>query len=95
MEQELLNLGALALVFVLFIKEVFAYLKTRKSNNGHDDLGWLKKVFDELQLMNENHLHSIEKAIVDGNREIVKTISDGNRETASVLGRIEGGLRNK
>ena len=91
MPENLYNLGALTVVFLVAVREFFAFLKVKKNGTGGENHD--KKVFDELKLMNENHLHSIEKAIVDGNREIVKAVTDGNREIASALGRIEGGLR--
>ena len=37
----------------------------------------------------------IEKAIVDGNREIVKAIGDGNLKIVDSLGEIKGSLRNR
>lgn len=88
MEQNLLQLGGIAALFALMIRELFAYLKTKKNGTGYVDAAILK----ELQTMNGNHLHSLENAINDGNYKVVEAINNGNMKMVELLGRIEGKL---
>ena len=100
MQNEILQLGAVATIFLFFIREVFIYLKSRKDigsgqkgndiNQAGNDTSVL--ILEQLQLMNNNHLHSLEKTINDGNKEIVKEISDGNLKIIESLGEIKGKL---
>lgn len=87
--ESLTNIGAVALVFLLFIREFFAYL--RSNGEGKLNSGILK----ELQLMNNNHLHTIQDVIERGNRELTKTIHDDNLEIIRALGEIRGVLSRK
>ena len=91
MNNEYLQLGTVAILFLISIKEFFFYLRSKKNGNGELTTAD-KKVFDELKNMNDNHLHSIENAIIGGNREIVKAISDGNIRIVELLGEIRGNL---
>ena len=94
MEGNYAELGAFAIIFGFAIKEFFSYLKSRK--NGSDNhIQHGKQIFDELQLMNNNHLHSIEEAIKDGNRDTVKAITDGNLKVVEMLGEIKGNLNSR
>lgn len=95
MDNSVLQLGAVAILFLIFIKDFFNWLKGRKNGNNHTPYGETHfiKMYEELKLMNENHLHSIENAINDGNREIVKAINDGNLRIIESLGEIKGNLR--
>ena len=79
----------LAIIFIFFIREVFAYLKVKK--NGGTGLNG--KILGELQAMNKNHLHALEKAVTDGNRDLTKAINDGNMKIVEALGEIKGKLR--
>ena len=87
MPNEILQLGAVAIIFLFAIREFFAWLKSRNNKNG-----WDKKMFAELKLLNENHLNSIEKAIYEGNERMVDAINSGNQKIIETLGRIEGKL---
>ena len=84
-----LQLGAVAVIFLFAVKEFFAYLKTKKEGNGN---GLTSAILGELQKMNDNHLHSLEKAINDGNGKIVEAINNGNLRQIELLGEIKGTL---
>lgn len=89
MTEDFIQLGAVAVLFLIAIREFFAYLKTRKSDNG---VALNEAIFGELQRMNNNHLRTLQEAIEEGNREIVKAINDGTIKQIELLGRIEGKL---
>lgn len=42
--------------------------------------------------MNQNHLHSIQKSIEEGNRNLVQTIHEDNKTMIQLLGEIKGTL---
>ena len=77
--------GAIALV-ALIIRELFTFLKARN----HYDSGMNKQIFQELQTMNNNHLHSIQDAIEQGNRDMVRTMNEGQSRQIQLLGEIKG-----
>ncbi len=85
---DIYQIGAVAIVFGLSIKEFFQYLKAKKNGNGSLN----SDILAELKTMSTNHLHSMETAINDGNEKIVKAINDGNLKTIELLSRIEGKL---
>ena len=64
---EILNLGALAVIFLFFLKEFFAYLKAKKNGNGNYkiELASINKKLD-------NHLHDVNKTIARIDRDIMK-----------------------
>lgn len=82
-------LGLLAII-TLVVRELFAYLKI-KGQAGEDN-DQLKNIFQELHLMNTNHLHSVEEAIRCGSAETIKTLNDNSRQSIELLARIEGKL---
>ena len=84
MEKELLQLGAIAVIFLFFVKEFFAWLKSRKN-------GYPKKTYDEIALIGNNHLHSIEEKI----DEQTRTTNDWHRKQYEVLCEIKGLLQKK
>lgn len=88
MIKEYIELGAVAVIFILAIKDFFKYLTNKDVRPTHD-----KKVLEELRAMNSNHLHTIENAIREGNRDIVKSINSGNMKLAQLLGEIKGSIR--
>jgi len=89
MNTELPQLGALAIIVLFAIKEGFAFLKSRKNpNSSSTDTA----ILNELRAMNNNHLHSVEKAINDGNARIVEAITNGNIKMIELLGEIKGNL---
>ena len=54
--QEILNLGAVSILFFLFLKEFFAYLKVRKNGNGT-----YRKDMAAVNLKLANHLTDFNK----------------------------------
>lgn len=71
MTSEILDLGALAVIFIFFLKEFFAYLKTRKNGNGGYKL--------ELEQINNklgNHLTEVNGKIGDIEREMAQQSID-------------------
>ena len=93
MEESLLQLGGVVALFALMIRELFAYLKSRKESSGNGaSSGMSTAILAELQKMNDNHLHSLEKAINDGNSRLVEAINNGNLKQIELLGDIKGKL---
>lgn len=82
-----LQLGAVAILFLVSIREFFAYLRVRKAPNGTD-----KDILKELQLLNENHLNSICKEINEGNSDIVTAIKQMNNDLGDKLDNINSGI---
>jgi len=88
MNQQILQLGALGIIFVFAIKEFFGYLKARKNGNGSSvNYG---KMIEQLKSMNDNHLSAISKDINAGNDRIVDAIKDMHTDLASRLGELKG-----
>ena len=89
--ENILQLGAVAVIFLFAVKEFFAYLKAKKSNgNGSSALN--QAILTELQTMNENHLHSLKDAIEKGNERLVDVIHADNTKMIEILGEIKGKL---
>jgi len=84
-----LQLGTLGVVFIFAIREFFAWLRVRKSN-GNGNMN--KDILKQLELMNSNHLGSIENSITKGNAEIVNAIHSDNMQMVKLLGEISGKL---
>lgn len=87
------NLGAVAVIFLFATREFFTYLKSRKNGNSHPEGGFNQQIFQELQRMNDNHLHTLTDAVNEGNKEIVRTINEGNLRIVQALGEIKGQLK--
>ena len=94
MAENLLQLGAVAVIFLFAVKEFFSYLKQRKESNGGSGGGnsVMEEMLKELRIMNENHLHALKDAINDGNNRIVEAINEGNIKQIELLGEIKGKL---
>lgn len=90
--ETLLILGPVGILFFFAIKEFFTYLKQKKSTEANPSI-MSEQIFQELQTMNNNHLHSIQDAIQDGNNRLIDTINHGNNKMIEVLGRIEGRIQ--
>jgi len=62
---EILNLGAVSILFFLFLKEFFAYIKTRKNGNGtyRADLASINRKMG-------NHLTEVNGKISDIERDV-------------------------
>ena len=91
MNENFLQLGAVAVIFLFAVKEFFAYLKTKKTN-GSNGYGFTEAIFKELQTMNTNHLHSIEKAVREGNDRLIESIHNDNTKMIEILSEIKGKL---
>jgi len=86
MNPEYLQLGAVAIIFLVAIREFFAYLKSKK-NSGVD-----KQTLEQLTLLNENHLHDIGDKLDGGFDRVVNAINSGNMKQIELLGEIKGAL---
>lgn len=95
-EDSLLQLGAVAILFAVAIREFFGYLKTRKQIqvNGHD-YTFDKAILRELQTMNTNHLNSLKEAIESSNRQLIETMHNDNTRMIELLGEIKGNLNQR
>lgn len=91
MTNDLLQLGAVAVIFLFAIKEFFAWMKSRKENGGKSN-AVMEAMLKELRTMNENHLHALKDAISDGNNRLVDAINNGNNKQIELLGEIKGKL---
>ncbi len=87
MNNQYLELGAVAILFIFAIREFFVYLKSRKNGSASvlND-----RLLEELKLTNTNHLLSIEKSLNDGFDRLNDTIRDGNEKQIELLGEIKG-----
>ena len=90
MNQEILQLSAMGIILLFTIKELFAYLKTRKieGNNGLNGA-----ILRELQSMNQNHLNELRKTIEEGNNRLIDSIHSDNIKIIELLGEIRGRLK--
>ncbi|MCK9369586.1 hypothetical protein M0R04_06735 [Candidatus Dojkabacteria bacterium] len=101
MNENLLELGTVAILFLLFIREFFAYLKAKQNNNGTNGNSngngsnsvTDKAILKELQTMNSNHLHTIQQVIETGNARLVDVIHGDNNKMIELLGEIKGRLK--
>jgi hypothetical protein len=93
MPEDLIQLGAVAVLFLIAIREFFAYLKTRKNGDGGNGNALSGAILNELRTMNSNHLHSLQKAIEDGNSRLVDVIHADNTKMIELLGEIKGSIR--
>ena len=81
---ELLQLGAVAIIFLFCAKEFFSYLKSKKPNGKETE----KEILGQLQLTNTNHLLHINENI----EKLNCTIRDGQERTIALLSEIKGQL---
>ena len=86
MDQQFLQLGAVAIIFLFSVKEFFGWLKARKNGSG----GNYGRMIEQLKIMNNNHLSEISKDINAGNDRIVDAIKDMHTDLAGKLGEIKG-----
>lgn len=99
MENELLQSGSTAVgliaIVALIIRELFAYLKSRKDvgNTVGDNLS--TQILAELQKMNSNHLHTIQEVLENGNARLIDTIHNDNSRMIELLGEIKGNLNSR
>ena len=92
MENEIIQYGSviagLLAIITLIIRELFAFLKTKNNGNGLSN-----QILRELQIMNQNHLHSLQEAINNGTDRLIDTIHKDNTKIIEALGEIKGTLR--
>ncbi len=94
--ESLPTIGAVTLIALFLLKEVFAYLKNRKEGNGNGKEGLLNQsILNELQRMNNNHLHTIDETLKAGNERLIDVIHADNTRMIEILGEIKGHLNNK
>ena len=94
MPEEYLQLGAVAILFAIAIREFFSYLKSKqveKNGTGKFDALILK----ELQTINTNHLHNLKDIMEKGNCRLVDVIHADNTKMIELLGEIKGTLNSK
>jgi len=94
MPEAYLQLGAVAILFAIAIREFFSYLKSKqveKNGTGKFDALILK----ELQTTNTNHLHSLKDIMEKGNYRLVNVIHADNTKMIELLGEIKGTLNSK
>ena len=68
---EILNLGAVSILFFLFLREFFAYLKTRRNGNGT-----YRKDITSVNAKLDNHLTEVNGKISDIETDIVEMKMD-------------------
>ncbi|MCR4307370.1 MAG: hypothetical protein NUV80_02330 [Candidatus Berkelbacteria bacterium] len=93
---EILQLGAVAVIFLFAVKEFFGYLKSRKDSNNvvaGSDMSSL--ILKELQTMNTNHLHTLQETIEQGNARLVDSMHNDNTKIIELLGEIKGHLSSR
>lgn len=105
LQTDITQIGAVAVIFIFAVKEFFAYLKTRNSETNRqseskssDTLSDL--ILRELQTMNNNHLHTIQGVIEQGNERTIASFNahaesehSDNMQIAQLLGEIKGQLQ--
>lgn len=93
-ENTLLQLGAVAVLFAIAIREFFAYLRAKqveKNGTGKFDAAILK----ELQTINTNHLHDLKDVIETGNERLIDSMHNDNTKIIEILGEIKGNLNQR
>lgn len=95
MPESLIQLGAVAVLFLVAIREFFSYLKTRKNGNGETGGHLSQAILNELRAMNSNHLHSLQETLEEGNRNLISTIHSDNTKMIEILGEIKGNLNQR
>ena len=68
---EILNLGAVSILFFLFLKEFFSYLKVRKNGNGN-----YRADLASINLKVGNHLSEVNGKISDVERDVAEVKMD-------------------
>ena len=71
MSTEILNLGTVGILFFFFMKEFFAYLKTKKNGNGN-----YKLELDSINNKLGNHLAEVNGKISDIERKMTEQCID-------------------
>lgn len=87
MDGQYVQLGAMGIILAFAIKEFFGYLKSK--GNGGSLNG---KILEELRLMNNNHLHTLQETLQNGTNRMIDTMHDDNIKMIEILGEIKGKL---
>lgn len=82
------ELGSSVIITLAFIWAFVQYCKLKKNPLN----GSTNAILTELQKMNNNHLHSLQECVENGNRELRDTIHDDNTKIIEILARIDGRL---
>lgn len=89
---ELLQLGAVAIIFLFCAREFFVYLKIKKINGGNKEESDEKKIaqaiLEQVQIATTNHLIHIQAGV----EQLNCTIRDGNEKVIALLSEIKGQL---
>ena len=94
MPEAYLQLGAVAVLFAVAIREFFSYLKSKQvEKNGTGKFDAL--ILQELRTTNTNHLHDLKDVLEKGNYRLVDVIHADNTKMIELLGEIKGTLNNK
>ncbi len=75
MSTEILNLGAVGILFFFFLREFFAYLKAKKNGNGNGNVDYKIELTGINNKLN-NHLHDVNNKISSIEREIINIRTD-------------------
>lgn len=98
--QDILQLGAVAVIFLFAVKEFFGYLKSRKESSSADTLSsagndMSSLILKELQTMNTNHLHTLQETIEQGNARLIDSMHNDNTKIIELLGEIKGNISHR
>jgi uncharacterized protein Yka (UPF0111/DUF47 family) len=80
---EIINLGALAVVFMYFIDKVFSYFKSKKDKNSNNN------IFKLLNVLKDNDLSEISKKI----ERLEDRMDNRFDEIIKILGEIKEKIR--
>ena len=95
MPDSYLQIGAVAILFAIAIREFFGYLKVKRQGENGRGIGMNKEILDELKLMNNNHFSNLTKAINDGNEKVARAIHSRDSQINQILGEIKGNLNQR
>jgi hypothetical protein len=91
-EQELLQIGAVAVLFLFAIKEFFAYLKTKKEVPNAPDINQIKQDIALINQQLNNHMTDYNKCI-SRTEKLVKENSESIDAIKESVIRIEARLK--
>ena len=95
-QAELLQLGAMGIILLFTIKELFSYLKSRNdSPTKPESQPFTEAIFKELQTMNNNHLQTLQETIEQDNARLVDSMHNDNTKIIELLGEIKGHLQSR
>ena len=85
-DETTLQLGAMGIILLFTIRELFAYLKAREQVKSAPEASatFSKEILSELQILNNNHLHTLQDSLHSDNVKIIE-----------LLGEIKGSLQSR